>query len=310
MLHAVEEVNIGGQLYYKLPNGKLMPPISGGRSEGDASGQPNYAELMELVKKQQAQLDSYHNELTEQKSQFDELVGAIAEAVEEGEEGEEGEAEEEEQVYNNTRQTRDGKGQDTQEVAALMRELNKMRKQMEEMQNVIVERDAQMEDEREMRLASQRDSLLQQALQENGVLPTAMDAALKLFRENVAYDEEQDEFYFVEDKTGVKLPISEGIKDNMPDYLKIPSVKHGGSGGRGSQTTAMLEQARGTLSKLEAQAKKSGSEQDIAAYHAAKKKLIEVEASRSVGQSAGGALQPRKLTPVAVGTGREVPVEE
>jgi len=221
--------------------------------------------------------------MKQQKAQFDELVDAIAGAVQgENEDEDDTEEEDNEPPAPAARRQEQPNTNDNSldQVAVLQRQLNKTMKQMEEMQKIIGQREEQAEEERELRLASQRDSLLQQALTENGVLPNAMEAAMKLFRDDIAYDEDNDVFYYIENKTGVKLPITEGIKDNMPDYFKASTIKQGGSGGRGSQANALLEAAKTNLGKLHEQAKKSGQESDIAAYHAAKKKVLEIEKDR------------------------------
>jgi len=298
-----------GLIFYRMEDGSLKAPISGGgpgddEGAGGSTGQPQMSEIMDLIKKQNQMIIQLQQENSQNKGQFDELVEAIAAAVEEDGSSEEGEEEEEVKERPQRQQVNANTGAENQEVASLRRELQKQSKQMEELQKVIQQRESAMEEERELRLASQRDSLLSNALQEAGVLPTAMEAAIKLFRDNVAYDEEKDEFVFMEEKTGVQLPIVEGVKDNMPDYLKASNVKHGGSGGRGSQPNALLEQARSTLSRLETQAKKSGLDQDIAQYHAAKKQMMTLETQRQ--QSSGQAPKQLKQPQVAqVGAGRD-----
>jgi DNA repair exonuclease SbcCD ATPase subunit len=266
----------------------------------NASPTPNESQLLDVIKQLQGQLAQYDQRLTQQQAQFDELVDAIAEAVQEEEQGEQEEEQQEEQEQEEQQEERPrggGGGPETEEVASLRRQLGKMSKQMEEMQNIIVQREETASEERELRLASERDALLAQALQESGVLPNAIDAGLKLFRDNIYYDEDRDEFVFVEDKTGVKLPIEEGVKDNMPDYLKASSVKQGGSGGRGSQANVVLEQARQRLGQLEKAARTTGAEADIAAYHAAKKNLASLEKERVGGPPSGGGAPPQQPTP-------------
>jgi hypothetical protein len=243
---------------------------------------------MKMIQDQNVLIRQQQTSMTEQKQQFDELVDAIASAVEdEGEGAGEGEGDDPPPPRNPNPNPNPNDPNNNDEVAKLRRELQKQAKQMDEMQKIITQREESAQDEREMRLASQRDTLLQHALTVAGVLPNAMDAALKLFRDNVAYDEDNDTFWFVEDKTGVKLQIEEGIKDNMPDYLKQSKTPAGGSGARGSQATALIEQAKGNLRDLHTKAQKSGNESDIAAYHSAKKKLLDLEGKRT-GTSEGG----------------------
>lgn len=293
--------------------GRLIPTISGGRSnlppggqqsqqpeEDEEDQQPTLADLMQVIQQQQRTIMQLQQGFEQQQGQFNELVDAIADAVQEDntntEEGEDIEEEGTQNVQQRNQQQQISQ-QSNEEVALLRRQLQKMTKQMEEMQGIISQREEQAEEERELRLASQRDALLAQALQEAGVLPTAMEAGMKLFRDDIAYDEERDEFVFVEERTGVRLPISEGIRDNMPDYLKATTAKTGGSGGRGSQPNAMLQSARENLAKLHERAKKSSSESDIAEYHAAKKQLMSLEAKiSSSGDTAGTPAPQRGVT--------------
>lgn len=291
-----EIISQRGHDFLRLKDGTLIPTISGGRvdppAEPEVKDTYTKDEVGKMLKDNRTLITQLQQGLEQQQGAFDELVDAIAKAVDEGgeEEGEEGDEPEEEEE---DAPVVKGKAEQasTEEIATLRRQIAKMGKQMEEMQGVVKGHQEAAEQEREMRLASQRDQLLTQALQESGVLPDAMDAGLKLFRDNVVYDEDKDEFLFEEDKTGVKLPISEGVKDNMPNYLKASQVKAGGSGSRGSQINVLLDQSRSSLAKLHDQAKKTGSEADIAAYHAAKKKLIEQEKTATGGEK--GTPAPR-----------------
>lgn len=295
-----EIVRIDEFNFIRLADGKLIPSISGGRQEPPAGDPPEAKEtytkedVAKMLADNKKLITQLQQGLEEQQGAFDELVDAIAKAVDEG--GEEEESEEEpEEGGEDDEPVGKGKGEQasSEEIAALRRQISKMGKQMEEMQGVVRNHQETAEMEREMRLASQRDQLLTQALQESGVLPDALDAGLKLFRDNVVYDEEKEEFFFEEDKTGVKLPIDEGVKDNIPNYLKATQAKTGGSGSRGSQINVLLDQSRASLAKLHDQAKKTGSEADIAAYHAAKKKLIDQE------KTAGGAAEKGTPAPRA-----------
>src|SRR6266446_4497815 len=281
-----EIITKDGHDFLLLKDGTLIPTISGGRQEppqGEPEVKDTYTkdEVAKMLADNKKLITQLQQGLEQQQGAFDELVEAIAQAV--GEEGEEEEGETETEEEEEETPPVKGKAEQasSEEIAALRRQLSKMGKQMEEMQGVVRSHQETAEMEREMRLASQRDQLLTKALQEAGVLPDAIDAGLKLFRDNVVYDEDKEEFFFEEDKTGVKLPMSEGVKDNMPNYLKATSVKTGGSGGRGSQASVLLDQSRASLAKLHEQAKKTGSEADIASYHAAKKKLMEQEKVQS-----------------------------
>lgn len=287
-----EIIQINDHDFIRFLDGTLIPAISGGRTEPPAGGDPPEAkdtytkeEVAKMLADNRKLITQLQQGLEQQQSSFDELVEAIAQAVDEEGGGEKEGDDEEEDEEEEPAPTVKGKVEQasSEEIAALRRQISKMGKQMEEMQGVVKNHQEAAEAEREMRLASQRDQLLTQALQEAGVIADALDAGLKLFRDNVIYDEEKDEFFFEEDKTGVKLPISEGVKDNIPNYLKATQAKTGGSGSRGSQVNVLLDQSRASLAKLHDQAKKTGSEADIAAYHAAKKKLIDQE------KAAGGA---------------------
>lgn len=276
-----------GHDFIKLFDGRLIPVMAGGEGDDGGDGnepkEPTLTELMKLIQQQGSLIKAQQDQITKGQQKLDDLVGAIAEAMDgEGEGDGDNDVDDDEpdpapRGRQNPNDQNPNNNQNSEEVATLRRSIKKMEKQMEEMQKQLKEREETAQQERELRLESQRDTLLQQALTEAGVVPEAMEAAMKYFRDDVVYDEDNDRFLFSESKTGVKLGISEGVKDNLPSYFKQTTIKQGGSGGRGSQPNAMLEQARSTLAKLHEQAKKSGSDSDIAAYHSAKKKLIEIE---------------------------------
>lgn len=283
-----------GHNYLLTIDGKVVPIISGGDGEGGGEGdkEPTMSELVKLVQNQAKLITTQQEQMRQHEAKFDELVESIADAMKEDEkEGdgeEEGDVEEEEIVREPEARRRSSESnKDSEELVVLRRQIQKMSKQMEEMQGKMKQKDEEAQEERELRLASQRDNLLQEALQQAGVLTNAMPAAMKFFADNVIYDEQNDRFLFEEEKSGAKLSIAEGVKDNLPDYFKQTTARQGGGGGRGSQANAVLEQARASLSTLHAAARKTGNDSDVSAYHNAKKKVIELEKQAGLSKQVG-----------------------
>lgn len=305
-----------GHDFIKLLSGRLIPILAGGDGDGGDGGnkEPTLADVMALLKQQGALIAKQQEQISANQSKVDEFIESVVDAMgpenddDCGSDCEPPDTRNQNQNQNNQNQNQNNQNQNNDQVAVLQRTVRKLEKNIEEMQKVVKQREEQAEQERELRLESQRDTLLSQALTSAGVHPDAMDAAMKYFRDDVYYDEKNDRFVFNEPKTGVKLAIEEGVKDNLPPYFKAATIKQGGSGGRGSQPNQMLENARTQLARLHEQAKKSGSEADISAYHSAKKKLIELEGQgKPVGSpvpnSSGGV--NRSQVPSGAGRGRQ-----
>ena len=284
----VKPVKIAGHDFYELEDGKLgwpkqvyMPAISGGAGNeeeetgvDDDSRPITLGDLKELLGPLVDTIERQDAMLQQQGKSFDELVEALESAAS----AEEEEDEEQEEEVDDVRSSSRSGNSSNDEVALLTRELKKMQMAQENLIKQLGERDEQAEEEREKRLAAERDNILADALREAGVMQDAIEAGVKLFRDNIAYDDDTGQFYFMEDDTNIKLPVDEGVADNIPDYLKEAPTRQGGSGGRGSQASTLLETTRKNVAGLKDKAQKSGQDADIAAYHAAKKQLLALEA--------------------------------
>jgi hypothetical protein len=82
-------------------------------------------------------------------------------------------------------------------------------------------------------------------------------------------------------KDGLELPLTEGIRDNVPDYFKPSSTKTGGSGSASSKARDQVTIKKADLDRLAETARKTGSQADLAAYNKAKREVRELEGAKS-----------------------------
>lgn len=295
-------------------DGYKLPIIAGGADEDDSDTSDDSSDdsdrpltLSDLETALQPLLE-HINKMGEAYQQhqenFDELVEALAGVVDAEDSGEGDDEGEDDDNSEAATRRQSNSNSDDMAIAMERRERMKLQKQLEEMQSRLQQRDEEAAEQHEMYLASERDRLLAEALQKAGVVPEAIDHGIKIFRDDVVYDDESGNFYFEESSTGMKLPIDEGITDNLPDYLKASKVTASGSGGRGSQASSLIDKARKDMQQLSEKAQKTGADSDIAQYHAAKKKLMSLE--KDVTDKSSGSRRPtppRPQVPAQVGSG-------
>ena len=295
--------NVDGPDFIIFNDGRIVPSISGGRSnpsippeddepdEGPGAGGGSRTYTQEefnhhmggLRRNFDKQMLALTQRLDERDNDFNELVEALSEAV--GDEENTGGADDEEPeepVEDAANVTRHNV--DNDEVARLRSSMNKMNRQLEQVQNQLKSEQAARESEHQKRLDTERDSLITQALTEGGAI--AVKDGIKLFRDGVVYDQDKERWWYIEPETGAKLDIIPGIKENIPDYMKPSKMKTGGSGGRGSRLAEQKAQSERNLATLKDRAAKTGSPQDINEYMAEKKRVAS-EANAQVNRPGG-----------------------
>jgi len=83
------------------------------------------------------------------------------------------------------------------------------------------------------------------------------------------------------------VALENGIKKEIPDYLKRSAVSNGGSGttgSRGSESITDLKAMQQTVDELGKRASRTGNPADIARYTSAKRELNKELANRGIGQ--------------------------
>jgi hypothetical protein len=330
-------ITINGFDFLQTDDGKLIPTISGGRGTEPGAGRrapaaqdppvdeggegddddddtPEGGEgdldaptisrrdfnkhMAGIRRKYEAELSELRGEMGELSEGFNNLIGALEEAVaedddDEGDDDEGGEG--------------GAPSGNRDEVNRLQSQLKKMEKKLEEMGEHLKEEREAREDEFVKRLSTERDALITKALTDNKCV--SVDGGLKYFRDMLEWDETKEKWVFIEPETNAKLDVAEGIKDYMPDWLKASTAKSGGAGGRGSgrgeaQVNAKAQEDE--LKRLEDAARKDPSQANIARYRTAK--LAAAEATGTPTKRPGGmGAQTRQ---VAAGAAREDSAEE
>lgn len=126
----------------------------------------------------------------------------------------------------------------------------------------------------------ERDSQISSGLQTAGCRSDALEMGKSFFISQVELDEEEDKWHFRLKDGGGRVSIAEGIKAELPDYLKEPSISSGGSGSRSGAKNEgkqnRLTAAKEKLAKL-AESAKSARETDILAYQHQKRTVQALE---------------------------------
>ncbi len=89
---------------------------------------------------------------------------------------------------------------------------------------------------RDERMSMERDLEIDKALSSQTVQCIDVDNARILVRDRVSWDPNEEEWFF-RTKSGNILPVKEGIESELPDYLRAPALRQGGSGQTGGQQT-------------------------------------------------------------------------
>jgi len=244
----------------------------------------------------------------EMQTNFQQLMGALEEAVGSDEdpedadpEGGEGDPDDPERREPAPRAARRGNTAESEEIARLKSAMRKMETNQKELiKRVETEREAR-EQEVLKRLETERDSLITEALTEAKAV--SIPGGLRFFRETLEYDPEKERFYYIEEGTGAKLDVKEGIRDAMPDWLKASQAKQGGAGGRGSAQAQALATEQNRLEELKAKAHKEPNDANVTAYQTAKKAFDAAQGIQT--KRPGGMGAQTRQTPAEAGAATE-----
>jgi hypothetical protein len=135
------------------------------------------------------------------------------------------------------------------------------------------------EDLEQKRLEQDRDQLLADALVKNNVVD--VKAGLKLFRENMEFDPEEESWKFKTDE-GLYMDPGAGLAESLPDWLRKPMGGPGGSGARGSSPSVMqtqLQNKKKQLGELGKKAQSTGDARDIAEWQRLNREVKDLETS-------------------------------
>lgn len=153
-------------------------------------------------------------------------------------------------------------------------EIAKANKEIEDAKNVA-------SSERQRRLNAERDKDLADALSKRRC--SDIKNAVKLFKDDIQYDNEQEKWFYKDPESGEILSVDEGVEKNLPDYLKQPKNSGGGSGGAGASgaanqgTPEALEVKRKEMQKLQGIAEQTQADSDLARYSASKREFQKME---------------------------------
>ena len=234
------------------------------------------AEHKKTIQQENAQLkkdlEEYKKELGEMKKWKDEMDELLEEASEEldddeDEDEDEDESDEDDAVI--------AKG--TEETKKAVEYINrKWEKRMKTIEKKLEESESHGKDVEQKRRNSERDNVLTVALQKAKAVDIA--AGLKIFRENMVYDEEDGRWLF-KIGDGPDLTPEEGVMEHIPAFLKISDAKPG-SGAldmKGSQLASHIEDLKKRVDAADIKAKKTNDSGDIRLFQRAKAELKEAE---------------------------------
>lgn len=153
---------------------------------------------------------------------------------------------------------------------------NEIKQLTEKVSTLNTEREA----EKTRRMQVERDTALGEALTEAGCRPDAISVGKAFLGNQVSYDAEEERWVYTL-RTGGTVSVKDGVTQELPDYLKEPTLRNGGSGsssgGKNSQKRTALQEAKAELQKAQ-QAAMSGREDDMAKYMSLKRKVGQLEA--------------------------------
>lgn len=136
-------------------------------------------------------------------------------------------------------------------------------------------------DEENRRKRMERDREILDALTKAGCRTDALPVGLSYFASQVEYSDENSSNVF-RMKSGGTVSVAEGIKEELPDYLKESSLQGGGSGSKSSSSKKVAQQNAIDAEKKKKEnlydfAMKSGKEADRLAYEKQKRRVAELE---------------------------------
>jgi len=130
----------------------------------------------------------------------------------------------------------------------------KHKREMEELNQKLEAESAARQTAEQKAHTARRDTELTRALEKGGCVD--LKAGYRYFLPDVTYDDVEDVF-LLEMENGKQVPLNDGVKDLLPDYLKRASSQGGGAGTSGSgsprtrdQKVAALEQKKKELAEL------------------------------------------------------------
>lgn len=164
---------------------------------------------------------------------------------------------------------------------------NQHKSELEAIKNKLDAETKKREAAEKRRKEVERDSQVTAALQAAGCRADALSLGASHFTHQVELNEDEDKWFFrLKDGAGT-VSIADGIKAELPDFLKEPSITAGGSGSRSGTKNegkkTQLQAAKDKLNKLKEYAEGSQRESDMQAFLQQKRIVQNLE--REVGSS-------------------------
>lgn len=180
--------------------------------------------------------------------------------------GEEGELEEEPETASS--------GESEDEINKRLAWLQKKHQQELDALRGTVENEKKLRmDAEERRKLTERDSALADALVKNDVV--SLEGGMKYFRDNLYYDDPTGKWKY-RAKDGLTFDIDEGIREELPPWLKKPSSTVGGSGSASAISNAMELKAT-EVSEAQKRAAQTGNPTDVAIYQRKKREYADLQ---------------------------------
>lgn len=132
-------------------------------------------------------------------------------------------------------------------------------------------------DAEERRKLTERDSQLADALLKNDVV--SLEGGMKYFRDNLYHDETSSKWKY-RAKDGLTFDIDEGIREELPPWLRKPSTTSGGSGSASAISSA-LEMKSAEVAEAQKRANQTGSPTDIAVYQRKKREHSDLQSAHA-----------------------------
>lgn len=147
---------------------------------------------------------------------------------------------------------------------------------MKQLQDRLERESKARQDAEERRLQVERDGEIRAGLQEAGCRADALEMGLNYFQKRVKFEEDPGRWMYSLMEGGT-CKVVEGIAKDLPDYMKDPTLKKGGSGPSSSGATPakvkQLESEEKKLKDLEKLSQATGKEDDISRYLQQKRKV-------------------------------------
>lgn len=239
------------------------------------------AENKKALQAENADLKKQLGEFAAWKDEIETMLDEIAE----GADSDEGGDEDTKGASGDGDEAGDGDGNDdgraSAEIDKRLRYVErKYQTQIDSLKKRVDEAEGRASDAETKRRMSERDSILTDAL--NKAKAVSIDGGIKIFRDNMVYDEDSGKWLF-RTAEGVDVDPHEGINENLPAYLR-PAVAGGGSGTgdmKGSALVAHIAGLKKQMGEAAAKAGKTNASEDIRAYQRLKEEVKEAEGKLS-----------------------------